>query len=83
MGLQAFRLNEAEWYAGNTAIEAIHAAVLLTGVHEDELVDELFFCGVPVKHSIVVVDEETDERKTVGEVLAEMTEPGFVFGIDF
>lgn len=81
--MKAFRLTEYEWYAADTAEEAVSAAMKDTGLPRDEATDEQYFTGEPEDDATEIwADETMTTKTTVGAILAEMTEAGFCFGIE-
>lgn len=80
--LNAYRLNEYEWWSGKTFEEAVAAAMEVTGCTRDETVDEAFGDGTPVSPSMLVWDEDHITQRPVAEILAGMTGPGFVCGTE-
>ncbi len=88
--MNAYKLNEYETWAGNTAEEAIKAAMDQAGVSRDEMVDPTIFDGEPEsRDGKVFIDDSMEESTsngccgctlTIGDILDGMLEPGFVCG---
>lgn len=76
--MEAYRLNEYEWWAANSLEEAIKVAMHETGCTRDEVFDPDY--GQPEYRSLMIWEDESCTKKiTVGQLLDEMTEPGFMF----
>jgi hypothetical protein len=78
--MRCFRINEYEWYAGKDAEEAIAAAMKVTGNTREETVDDVFFGEARL--DMAVSDEDGNNVRTIGDILATMTKPGFVCGYE-
>jgi len=73
--LKAFRINEADTFAGRTLEEAVQAAIDQRGYSREDALEEGY--GFEADPSGRVWDEDEGET-TVGAVLALMTKPGLV-----
>lgn len=84
--MNAYRLNEYEWWAADTAEQAIEVAVRETGVPREELVDDDFFTGEPENPELKVrVDDDTwpEQYITSRELLENMPGPGVACSTEY
>lgn len=81
--MNAYRLNEYEWYAGSDVTEAILTAMAYSELTREEVVDVLYCTGEPEDPSLEVwADEDRTEKTTIGAILAKMDGPGFICGTE-
>ena len=79
--MEAYRLNDYEWWAADSLEEAIQVAMKETGCSREDVFDPSF--GWAEDRSLRVWEDESKTKSTtVGLLLDEMTGPGFVFGMD-
>ena len=77
--MNIYRLNECEWYAANSAEEAVSTAMADTGNSREEIIYDDYFTGQPEPLDNMCRDEETGLSTSFGEFLKTMDSPGLIF----
>lgn len=79
--MKAYRISEYDWYAADSYEQAIQLAVKDAGEPVEDVVDDMFATGSPEPYDMEIWEDEDRTRKiSIGEILAEMSEPGWCFG---
>jgi SRSO17 transposase len=84
MILKAYRITEYDWYAAESAEQAINLAMADTGESKEDTVDDMYFTGEPESDDIEIWDDEsmTKKIKLSDFIATQISGAGWCFGID-
>lgn len=77
--VKVFKLNDYEWYAGYDLESCIKCAIKMTGMTEEEVVDDPFEETQESLDLLVFYDEDDDEKRSFSEELELRIERGEKF----
>lgn len=81
--MKCFQVDESNWYAGATAEEAVAAYIADAGEDVREYVEEFGEPREITDMTLHVCDDDEPNGYKLGDLLAQMSKPGFVASTEY